>query len=161
MTEVFTIGYEGASLGDFIATLRMAGIQRILDVRQIAQSRRRGFSKNPLKLALGEANIEYTHLRALGDPKPGREAARQGRYEEFSRIFEAHLDLEETQLALREAATICEGEATALLCFERNPQFCHRTLVAKRLMELSSLSIRHLGVVHGAESQLSPMAETA
>lgn len=161
MSQVLTIGYEGASLDDFIATLRLAEVRHVLDVRQIAQSRRRGFSKNQLRLALSEAGIAYTHIRALGDPKAGREAARQGRFDDFQRIFEAHLEVEDTRIALREAAAICQAEATVLLCFERNPQFCHRSLVAKRLTTLSSLSVRHLGVVHGAESQFNPLAAAA
>ena len=161
MSTLFTIGYEGASLADFIATLQRSGIQRVLDVREIAQSRRRGFSKNVLAAALCEAGISYTHLRQLGDPKAGREAARRGDVAEFKRIFEEHLQLPETTEALSTATDICQQEPTVLLCFERNPQLCHRTLVAKRLTDLCSLSVRPLGVIHNAGERFRPVAEAA
>jgi uncharacterized protein (DUF488 family) len=77
MRTLFTIGYEGASLSDFIVTLQNSGVERLLDVREVAQSRRPGFSKTALSTALAEADIGYTHLRQLGDPKAGRDAARR------------------------------------------------------------------------------------
>ena len=161
MQTLFTIGYEGASLQDFVATLQVAGVERLLDVREVAQSRRKGFSKNALAGALAEVGIGYTHMRQLGDPKAGREAARRGDIEEFLSIFEGHLQLPETKQALDAASEICQREATVLMCFERNPQLCHRTLVAKRITELCSLSVRNLGVVHNAGERFRPVAEAA
>jgi uncharacterized protein (DUF488 family) len=161
MRTLFTIGYEGASLPDFIATLQLAGVEHLIDVRAIAQSRRPGFSKNALCAALTAAGISYTHVRQLGDPKPGREAARRGEIKSFQSIFEDHLQLPETKAALQIAAAICQAEVAALLCFERNPQLCHRTLVAKRLTDVCSLSVRHLGVVHDAGERFRPVAEAA
>lgn len=161
MGNIFTIGYEGATLHDFVATLQHWGIQRLLDVREIAQSRRRGFSKMALSTALADVGISYTHLRQLGDPKPGREAARRGDVAAFKSIFEDHLELPKTKEALQTAADLCQSEATVLLCFERNPQLCHRTLVANRLTDLCSLSVRHLGVVHNAGKRFQPAAEAA
>jgi uncharacterized protein (DUF488 family) len=75
MGILLTVGYEGASLEDLIATLQGSDVQRLLDVRAVAQSRRRGFSKNALTEALAKGGISYTHLRQLGDPKEGREAS--------------------------------------------------------------------------------------
>lgn len=161
MRTLFTIGYEGADLRDFVTTLQLAGIRHLLDVREIAQSRRRGFSKNALAAALAESGISYAHMRQLGDPKPGREAARRGDVETFLRIFEDHLELPATKEALVAASQVCEQDATVLLCFERNPQLCHRSLVAKRLADLCSLSVRHLGVVHHAGEPIRPVAEAA
>lgn len=161
MTTVFTIGYEGASVEDLVASLALAGVQHVLDVREIAQSRRRGFSKNGLADALRAGGIEYSHSRQLGDPKPGREAARRGDFDQFKRIFEAHLTLPETREALSDAAALVQRAPTALLCFERNPQHCHRTLVAKRLAEVCSLSVRHLGVVENAGQRCGAVAEAA
>ncbi|MEN2788079.1 DUF488 domain-containing protein [Sphingomonas oligophenolica] len=161
MTTVFTIGYEGASVEDFVVSLTLAGVQRVLDVREIAQSRRRGFSKNGLAETLRASGIEYSHSRQLGDPKPGREAARRGDLDQFKRIFEAHLSLLETREALSAAAEIVQRVPTALLCFERNPQHCHRTLVANHLAEVCSLSVRHLGVVENAAHRYGAVAEAA
>lgn len=161
MKTLFTIGYEGADLSDFIATLRISGVRHLLDVRALAQSRRRGFSKTALSNALFDAGIHYTHLKQLGDPKPGRDAARQGKMDEFRKIFGAHLELAETKDALIEASELCEQQPTVLLCFERDPQHCHRTLVAKQLAALCSLSVRHLGVVRNAGEHSNEFAEAA
>jgi uncharacterized protein (DUF488 family) len=150
MSRIFTIGYEGASPADFIDTLCLSGVKHLMDVREIAQSRRRGFSKNALSSALTEAGIGYSHWRQLGDPKPGRDAARAGRMDDFRAIFAAHLELPETAVALREAANVVRSEITVLMCFERDPKSCHRSLVAKRLSDLCSLSVRHLGVIENA-----------
>jgi uncharacterized protein (DUF488 family) len=144
--QLATIGYEGSALTDFIATLLAAGIERVIDVREIAQSRRPGFSKGALETALVDANIDYQHIRQLGDPKHGRDAARAGDFELFRAIFTAHMDLQASQVALHEAIVLAEEKKSALMCFERNPKHCHRTIVADRMVALSSLARIDLGV---------------
>jgi uncharacterized protein (DUF488 family) len=131
---------------DFVATLKRAGISLLLDVRQLPQSRRPGFSKRMLSEALGEAGIGYRHMRQLGDPKPGRDAARRGDMAEFRSIFGAHLASEESQIAIRDAATVSQEETVALMCYERAPKDCHRSIVAERIRDIISIEIVHLGV---------------
>ena len=70
--RIFTIGYEGTTVPEFIAALKQAGVERVIDVRALPLSRRPGFSKSGLKAALEEAGIEYVHLKALGTPADGR-----------------------------------------------------------------------------------------
>lgn len=161
MQQIFTIGYEGALAADLIGTLKIAGVTHLMDVREIAQSRRPGFSKNALSSALAEAGIGYSHWRQLGDPKAGREAARAGRMDEFKTIFEAHLCKADTIAALTEAANVIRSEITVLLCYEREPRNCHRNLVAERLSDLLSLPVRHLGVVENAGKQQHASAKAA
>ena len=72
--KLFTIGYEGATMADFLAALGAAGVRRVIDVRALPLSRRSGFSKTPLKNALAEVGIDYVHLKALGTPPSGRAA---------------------------------------------------------------------------------------
>jgi len=146
MKTVYTIGYEGAALSDFLVTLKREGIEHLLDVRELAQSRRPGFSKRALTEALASVGISYSHAKQLGDPKHGREAARRGEMDTFRAIFEAHLDLPLSQNALKEAADLVQQKATVLLCYERDPKCCHRALVVKRLEGLSSILVQHLGV---------------
>ena len=150
MTAIYTIGYEGAAMADLIATLKLQGVEQLLDVREIAQSRRPGFSKTALSASLSSAGIQYSHYRQLGDPKAGREAAREGKIAEFQAIFSAHLSMPATIAALNDAATVAASAPSVLLCYERSPLNCHRGLVAERLAELCSLSVRHLGVVEHA-----------
>jgi hypothetical protein len=86
-----TIGYEGALLDHFIATLKSSSVRLLIDVRELPISRRKGFGKTALSTALEATNIGYLHLKGLGDPKPGREAARAGDYARFLKVFRAHM----------------------------------------------------------------------
>ena len=130
-----TIGYEGATLAEVIGKLQGAGVGIVLDVRAVAASRRAGFSKTLLCNSLGEAGIDYRHLRALGTPKPGREAARKGRIAEMHAIFEEQLETPEAQMQLAEATEIAAERPAALLCFEADASGCHRRIVADRIRE--------------------------
>ena len=129
--RIFTIGYEGATVGDFIAALTSAGVERVIDVRAVANSRRPGFSKTPLRNALAEAGIEYAHLRALGTPADGRAAARAGRHEELERIYEGQLELPEALAEGAQMLALAAEKPSALLCYEREPGHCHRTLLLR------------------------------
>src|SRR4051794_10607954 len=103
MPPLFTIGYEGKTLDEFLGELRDAGVERVIDVRAVAASRRPGFSKTALGNALREQGIDYLHLRPLGTPAAGREAARKGRTEEMRRIYADQLETDEAALAMEQA----------------------------------------------------------
>jgi uncharacterized protein (DUF488 family) len=126
---IFTIGYEAATMTDFLAALTSAGVERVIDVRALPLSRRPGFSKSPLRVALGEAGIGYVHLRALGTPAAGREAARKGRHEELKRIYAGQLELPEAIAEGAQMLDLATERPSALLCFEREPGGCHRSLL--------------------------------
>lgn len=127
--RIFTIGYEAATMGDFLAALKKAGVERVIDVRALPLSRRPGFSKTPLRGALEEADIDYVHLKALGTPAAGRDAARKGRHEELKRIYAGQLELPEAIAQGAQMLELAAEKPSALLCFERDPAGCHRTLL--------------------------------
>jgi len=156
MMQLATIGYEGATVSDFLETLKSAGIETIVDVRELPLSRRKGFSKTALTAALQTVGIGYHHLRALGDPKAGREAARAGRFVEFRKIFSKHIKTAAAQAALREVLEIIESGEVCLLCYEREPNQCHRTMVADALAEMSDIRVIHLGVRAGISKHVRP-----
>ena len=127
--RIFTIGYEGATVGEFLAALQQAGVERVIDVRALPLSRRPGFSKSPLRAALEEAGIEYVHLKALGTPPDGRAAALAGRHADLERIYAGQLELPEAIAQGAQMIALAEEKPSALLCFEREPAHCHRTLL--------------------------------
>ncbi len=145
-----TVGYELTSIEDFIATLLNAKIKCVIDVRAVPVSRKRGFSKNILRASLEEQGIEYLHISALGDPKPGRDAARAGRYAEFKHIFKTHLKSDVAQSGLKLAAQKASEISSCLLCYERDPAICHRSMIAERVSFLTGLEVKHLTVMEGA-----------
>ena len=127
--RIFTIGYEGATVGEFLAALKSAGVERIIDVRALPLSRRPGFSKSALRAALEEAGIEYVHLKALGTPAEGRAAARAGRHKELERIYAGQLELPEAMAQTAQMPDLVGEKSSALLCMEREPAQCHRMLL--------------------------------
>ena len=106
MKRVFTIGYEAAAQAQVIAALKAAGVKLVIDVRAVAASRRAGFSKTILGSSLKDEGIDYLHLRALGTPKAGRDAAKAGRTGEMRSIFAAHMAEPGAAVAFEEAAQI-------------------------------------------------------
>jgi len=136
-----TIGYEGKTVDEFLSELGDAGVELVIDVRAVAASRRPGFSKSAMAAALRERGIDYLHLRALGTPKPGREAARKGRIAEMRAIFEVQLETPEAELAMEQADSAAQEGHAALLCFEADAGGCHRSMVAERLVARSGYSI--------------------
>ncbi|MCJ8156200.1 DUF488 family protein [Sphingomonas sp. LaA6.9] len=131
--RIFTIGYQGATQAELITALKRAGVERLIDVRAVPLSRKPGFSKNALAAGLREAGIDYVHLRALGTPPEGRYAARKGDRATMEAVYSGQLELPE---AIAEAAMMRDLAAekpSALLCFERDPAICHRTVLLERV----------------------------
>jgi uncharacterized protein (DUF488 family) len=146
MQKIVTIGYEGATPADFDAALAAAGVDLVVDVRAVAISRKVGFSKSALSQRLRDRGLEYVHLRGLGDPKPGREAAQRGDMELFRQIFGAHLATAYANADLARLKALAATKTVALLCYEANAKSCHRSIVANLVANSGNLSIVHLSV---------------
>jgi len=127
--KIFTIGYEGTTMADFLAALKSAGVERVIDVRALPLSRRPGFSKSSLAASLLEAGIGYVHLKALGTPKRGRDAAKKGDRATLEEVYAGQLELPEAQAQAAQMLDLAGEKPSALLCFERDPCVCHRTLL--------------------------------
>ena len=143
--KLFTIGYQSTTVRNFLDALRDAGVNLLVDVRAVAMSRRPGFAKSALTANLNGAGIRYLHLRKLGTPSDGRVAARAGRHEEMHRIFREQLATEAAQEELHVLADLVRGQQhVALMCFEAEAQYCHRTIVADALRELVDIDVINL-----------------
>lgn len=139
-----TIGYEKATQPAVVERLRRAGVEVLIDVRAVAVSRRAGFSKSLLAASLAEAGVDYIHLRDLGTPKPGRDAAHKGRIAEMHAIYEAHMAEPAAQLALTKAVEIAGARKAALLCYEADAAGCHRSIVAERIRAVLGCEVEDL-----------------
>ena len=140
---LWTVGYEKTRIDRFIAQLAQTGITRLVDVRDVAWSHNPSYAKKKLEAALAKANIAYTHLKALGNPKPGREAAHAGDTATFHRIYRDHLGGDPGQAALAQLKQFAAAERTCIMCLEREPERCHRNLICETLAE-QGVEIRHL-----------------
>ena len=146
MPTLATIGYEGTNVPQFLATVKAAGVELLVDVRAVASSRRPGFAKTALAANLATIGVDYLHLRGLGTPADGRAAARAGKHAEMHRIFREHMRTEKAQGDLLTLEDLVTGDRkVCILCFEADPQHCHRTLVAEALgKRLPRLAVEHL-----------------
>lgn len=142
--QIATIGYEHDTLPGVIGRLKAAGVEVVIDVRAVASSRRAGFSKTILAATLREQGIDYVHLRQLGTPKPGRQAAHAGRVDEMLEIYAAHMEEPGAQLELIKAGEIAKERKAALLCYEHDAACCHRHVLAERLHDALGLEVKDL-----------------
>lgn len=149
LPQILTIGYEGSTIDDFVSVLASLRVSVLCDVRDVVASRKPGFSKNPLTEALRSAGIEYRHFKGLGDPKEGRLAARAGDFAKFRQIYGERLASDGAQLELVELEKIVANSTACLMCFEREPSECHRSIVADALRTSLGCTVRHVGVPKG------------
>lgn len=141
---ILTIGYEKTGFPAFLAALQDAGVETLIDVRELPNSRRAGFSKNMLKANLAVAGIGYVHLKALGTPKAGRQASQRGDMASFWPIVDAALERPEAQLALAQAAMLARTSRACLMCLEHDWRVCHRARVCELLGEAHGVTATHL-----------------
>jgi len=134
VARVFTIGYEAATVDEVLDALRAAGVEQVADIRAVAASRRPGFAKTALAANLASANIRYRHFRALGTPKEGRDAAKKGDRTTLERVYAGQLELPQAQAEAEMVKAMAAERPTALLCFERDPSMCHRSLLLAAAM---------------------------
>jgi uncharacterized protein (DUF488 family) len=143
--KLFTIGYEQTPSKAVLDELQQAGVKLLVDVRAIASSRRPGFSKNQLAAGLDERGISYVHLRGLGTPKSGREAARSGQYELLHKIYSAHLKTIQAKEELDElSALVKKSGPVCILCYERDHTNCHRQWIAEIIQDRDGVQVKNL-----------------
>ena len=142
---LFTIGYEQTPSQAVLDTLQEHGVKLLVDVRAVASSRRPGFSKTQLAAGLDARGIGYLHLRGLGTPKEGREAARSGHVDVLKRIYDAHLATPQAREQMDElAALVKKAGPVCILCYERDHSVCHRQWIAEEIAERDHVQVGNL-----------------
>jgi uncharacterized protein (DUF488 family) len=145
MQTLFTIGYQQAKPAAVLGELKRVKIDLLVDTRAVAASRRPGFSKRQLAASLDEAGIAYIHLQKLGTPAEGRQAARAGDFEALWRIYDKHIKTAEAQDALDELLALIKlGKRVCLLCYERDPNECHRSRIAALVKKRTRVKVDDL-----------------
>jgi len=140
---LFTFGYEGLTLERFIRRLEAAGVETVLDVRELPLSHKPGFSKTALAEALRKAGLAYAHLPALGCPKPIRQRYKaDGDWPAYMRAFKMHLARQKE--ALGDLVSRANGTRACLLCFEADFKRCHRSAVAEAARRAGGPAVVHL-----------------
>jgi uncharacterized protein YeaO (DUF488 family) len=131
---IYTIGYEGMSIEQFIKKLKDTNIQQLIDVREIALSRKNGFSKGILEIELKKVGIRYRHYPSLGSPKDIRHQLHQDLdYKKFFEEYKEHVKDKDVQESIKDVEGLSSIRKTVLLCFEKDFKTCHRSIIAEQL----------------------------
>ncbi|GAB4001852.1 DUF488 family protein, N3 subclade [Nocardioides ultimimeridianus] len=138
---IVSVGYEGRTIDDFVAALVRAGVHTVADVRLNAISRKAGFSKTRLQEALAAAGIGYRHMRSLGNAKENRQPFWDGRVEEGRRVFREALQSPEAESSLHDLASLAANEVVAVLCFESDPEMCHRKVIIDEVVGAAPMPV--------------------
>ncbi|MFH1226524.1 MAG: DUF488 domain-containing protein [Planctomycetota bacterium] len=141
---LFTIGYAGKDIKQFVNILLKAHITTLVDVRQLPLSRKHDFSKSNLREHLEHSGIEYKHFGVLGSPKTIRDKVRQDNdYETFFAEYAKYLKTQPEAVA--EAADTATRQKSCLMCVEPEPAQCHRRIVAETIeKQYPRLNVVHL-----------------
>lgn len=141
--RVYTIGYEGKTVDEFIDELIEHNIVRLIDVRELPLSRKNGFSKKALEKELRLAGIEYLSLTSLGAPKELRRDLRSNlmNFFEFARLYRRYLEEHIEELKVLEV--YISTKTSALMCFEADWRECHRSIIAE-FLERDGFEVVHL-----------------
>ena len=142
---IYTIGYEGIDIEQFFKLLKKHDIETVVDVRELPLSRKPGFSKKILGAALNLSGLEYIHLADLGCPKPIRDRYRSdANWRRYKEGFLKYLNTQED--TIEELALLAASSNCALLCFEADFNYCHRSLVADAVKQRSGICVSHIRV---------------
>jgi uncharacterized protein (DUF488 family) len=147
-TVVFhSLGYEQSEQEDYLRRLQQHKVSVVVDVRDVPLSRKRGFSKNQLREALAQAGIEYVHVQTLGAPKELRDSLRAGgSWWNYVKQYTSKV-LSRRGEDIDLLIDLATRQRISLLCFEREPRECHRSLVADEMVKRGNghnLQIEHI-----------------
>ena len=141
---IYTAGYEGKTVDEFLNLLMKSGISRLIDVRFNPISRRYGFHKSTLTRLCGFLGIDYKHLPELGIP--GSEREDLGSDAKYTSLFDSYRNsLASREDALSNVSKLLKADPSVLVCMEANPEFCHRNVLAQHLTKSIDMPIKHLG----------------
>ncbi len=140
---MYTIGYEGEDIDSFLNILVQNNIGLLADVRYNPFSMKFSFTKNKLKGYLEKCGIGYMHLPQLGIR--GEFRKNLGTKESYDRLFRqyAQTTLKECSKLTGELAERSKECRIALMCFEDDPELCHRGVIAAEL-EKKGIAVTHL-----------------
>lgn len=137
--QLFTIGYEGVSLEEYINKLILADVPLLCDVRKNAYSQKYGFSKSQLLKACEGVGIRYVHVPELGIESDKRQCLRS--QNDYDILFDEY---EKTTLRTSGeyiqfvSDLLKQYQRIALTCFEKDPRQCHRSRVANAVVRYTN-----------------------
>jgi uncharacterized protein (DUF488 family) len=155
---LWTIGHSNRPIDELIAMLTQAAIATLVDVRaQPHSARHPQFNEESLRESCGQANIVYHWAgRHLGGKRALQPGSPHIALDEGRRGFADHMGTEAFQRAVSQIVNLAARGPTVLLCAERDPQQCHRALIADYLLLQGMRVVHLLEIGKSREHLLSP-----
>jgi uncharacterized protein (DUF488 family) len=139
--ELLTIGYEGMTIKDFVQCLLRWRVNVVVDVRLNPISRKPFFSKTALIQELASNGIDYMHFKELGTPQSLRTAlVSTGDYTKFMLDYRKYAAIKVG--VLNKLLSLVKSKRTALMCLEKDPEKCHRSVIAMMVKEIDGNGMR-------------------
>jgi uncharacterized protein (DUF488 family) len=144
--EILTVGHSNHEERDFIALLRGAGVEQLVDVRANPRSRYEHFNRSPLAGSLKTVGISYAQLgEGLGGRRTPEQGSPNGAWEdEAFRGYADHMAGQEFAAGLARLEELAAERRTAVMCAEADWTQCHRRLIADALL-VAGHRVMHLG----------------
>lgn len=132
---LFTIGYEGRSIESFMNTLIQNDVHLLCDVRKNPLSRKFGFSKSKLEHIANRVGIKYVHIPDLGIESEKRTSLNSE--DDYRCLFDDYAKtLPKLKPHLEKVySLLCSDNRIALMCYEKEPEMCHRHVVRDYLVK--------------------------
>lgn len=145
MSALFTVGHSDRSAEALIDLLRHAAIETLVDVRARPQSARYPwFNEDVLRESLSQAGIAYHWAgRQLGGLRKARPGSAHRALAEGLQGYADYMETAAFQQAVMQLVRLADKAPTAIMCAERNPLQCHRSLIADYLL-LQGVEVAHL-----------------
>lgn len=146
-TVLFTIGYEGISLEEYLVRLLKNDVKVLVDVRNSAMSMKYGFNKNQLKKYCANLGIEYVHIPEVGIQSDQRqELNTQSDYDKLFINYRENNLSKTTDYQNKILELLKEQKRIALTCFEANICQCHRKHLAEAIENLQGFEyeVKHI-----------------
>ena len=157
----YTIGHSNRSIEEFIRALRAVPISTLVDVRAYPQSQRHpAFSQQPLRQSLETTGIIYHWAgKQLGGRRQARNGSKHIAIEDDNiRAYADYMESEVFQKAAVQLVNLATSAKTAIMCAEKLPEHCHRSLISDYLL-LQGGEVQHIIDSETITShQLSPLA---
>lgn len=140
--KVYSIGYQGRNIENFIETLKDNKIKVLIDTRNSGLSRKPKFSRHALRKIVEKEGIKFIAVPEAGAPKELRDYLKNtGNLNNFFKMYKRHIT---ENKSFDKLGNHINGERTCIMCFERNAYECHRLVLSDMIYENLNSNVIHL-----------------
>lgn len=142
---IYSLGYEGVTVDEYLNTLVQKDIKTVIDVRKNPVSMKYGFSKKTLENALTQLDINYLHIPELGiESKDRQDLSSIESYNDLFDTYEKDVLIHSDVYIKKIVDEFKDQKRIVLTCFEKDYHYCHRSRICNLIENQYGVSIKHL-----------------